>query len=371
MIVRTSAKSRLIRPGSVTRSEIPCTPWRSTSSATRNASTIETPRSSTDSSRLLGTTISVSTSSASAAIPASAWSRRREPSNWNGRVTIPTVSAPSSRAICATIGAAPVPVPPPAPAAMNTMSEPRSIALIWSYSSWAARRPRSGSEPEPEPAGDRIADVQRLVRGRLLKRLQVGVDRQELDPLDLGLDHPVDGVDAGATDADDSQHRSARPARSTRGRGRIGTRVHIGGRLGRATRRRLLARRRVEHVSGMSDENAWRRRSCGRRDAGAALVDLEARAGARASRPAGRAAAAGLDWGRSTGAAGSARPASACLRLAGRGVVLGGLAEQICERPLSHARALTGCHLRGPPWRAACRRVRPDRPDRTSARTCL
>ena len=64
MIVRTSAKSRLIRPGSVTRSEMPCTPWRSTSSATRKASTIDTLRSSTDSRRLFGTTISVSTSSA-------------------------------------------------------------------------------------------------------------------------------------------------------------------------------------------------------------------------------------------------------------------------------------------------------------------
>ena len=41
MIVRTSAKSRLIRPGSVIRSEMPCTPWRSTSSATRKASTID------------------------------------------------------------------------------------------------------------------------------------------------------------------------------------------------------------------------------------------------------------------------------------------------------------------------------------------
>ena len=29
-------------------------------------------------------------------------------------------------------GPAPVPVPPPAPAAMKTMSEPRSSALIWS-----------------------------------------------------------------------------------------------------------------------------------------------------------------------------------------------------------------------------------------------
>ena len=41
-----------------------------------------------------------------------------------GFVTTATVSMPSSRAICATTGAAPVPVPPPMPAAMNTRSAP-------------------------------------------------------------------------------------------------------------------------------------------------------------------------------------------------------------------------------------------------------
>src|SRR3954453_6080206 len=151
MIVRTSAKSRLISPGSVTRSEMPCTPWRRTSSATRNASTIDVPLSRIDSSRLLGTTISVSTSSASALTPSSAWSRRREPSKPNGLVVTPTVSAPSSREIRATTGAAPVPVPPPEPAVMNTMSEPLSSALILSCSSIADWRPSSGLEPEPSP----------------------------------------------------------------------------------------------------------------------------------------------------------------------------------------------------------------------------
>ena len=37
---------------------------------------------------------------------------------------MPTVSAPISREMRATMGAAPVPVPPPEPAVMNTMSEP-------------------------------------------------------------------------------------------------------------------------------------------------------------------------------------------------------------------------------------------------------
>ena len=52
------------------------------------------------------------------------------PSNLNGIVTMPTVSAPSSRAIRATTGAAPEPVPPPSPAVTKTMSEPRSARLI-------------------------------------------------------------------------------------------------------------------------------------------------------------------------------------------------------------------------------------------------
>ena len=129
MIVRTSAKSRLIRPGSVIRSEMPWTPWRSTSSATRNASTIDVCLSSTESSRLFGTTMRVSTSSESDAMPFSAACMRREPSKPNGLVTMPTVSEPSSRAMRATTGAAPVPVPPPSPAVMNTMSEPLSRAL--------------------------------------------------------------------------------------------------------------------------------------------------------------------------------------------------------------------------------------------------
>ena len=40
MIVRTSAKSRLMSPGTVMMSLMPCTPWRRTSSTTRNASRI-------------------------------------------------------------------------------------------------------------------------------------------------------------------------------------------------------------------------------------------------------------------------------------------------------------------------------------------
>ncbi len=74
--------------------------------------------------------MSVSTSAPSASMPTSATDARRVPSKPNGLVMMPTVSAPISCAMRATIGAAPVPVPPPAPAATNTMSEPLSRCLM-------------------------------------------------------------------------------------------------------------------------------------------------------------------------------------------------------------------------------------------------
>ena len=72
MIVRTSAKSRLITPGTVIRSVMPWTPWRSTSSAMRNASMIEVRFSTSDSSRSFGITTRVSTFEVSSSMPRSA-----------------------------------------------------------------------------------------------------------------------------------------------------------------------------------------------------------------------------------------------------------------------------------------------------------
>ncbi len=84
-------------------------------------------------------------------MPSHAFFIRRLPSNVNGLVTTPTVSAPWSRAICEMIGAAPVPVPPPMPAVTNTMSAPSSISAIRLASSSAALRPTSGCAPAPRP----------------------------------------------------------------------------------------------------------------------------------------------------------------------------------------------------------------------------
>jgi hypothetical protein len=130
---------------------MPCTPWRRTSSAIRNASTIDTRLSSTVRSREFGIVIKVSTSRERSSTPRSAASARRVPSNENGLVTTPTVRAPSSRAIRATTGAAPVPVPPPDPQVMNTMSAPLMSAFRASCSSRADWRPRSGLAPAPRP----------------------------------------------------------------------------------------------------------------------------------------------------------------------------------------------------------------------------
>ena len=122
IMVRTSAKSRLTKPCVVIVFEMPCTACSRTSSALRNASGSVRFRSDRASSRWLGMQIRVSTCSFSSRTPSSALRPRRRPSNRNGLVTTPTVSAPISRASCAMTGAPPVPVPPPMPAVTKTMS---------------------------------------------------------------------------------------------------------------------------------------------------------------------------------------------------------------------------------------------------------
>ena len=153
---RTSAKSRLIWPGTVMMSLMPCTAWRSTSSATRKASDTGVLRATVWSSRSLGIAITESTHSWSWARPSMAWAMRRLPSRPKGSVTTATVSTlplspPSWPAIEATTGAAPVPVPPPRPVVMKTMSAPSSASQIFSVSSTAACRPTSGLAPAPRP----------------------------------------------------------------------------------------------------------------------------------------------------------------------------------------------------------------------------
>ena len=58
-----------------------------------------------------------------------------------------------------------------------------------------------------EPARELVADLQLDVGVAHLQRLGVGVDRDELDALEARVDHAVDGVGAAAADADDLDDR--------------------------------------------------------------------------------------------------------------------------------------------------------------------
>ena len=207
MIVRTSAKSRLISPGTVIRSVMPWTPWRRTSSAIRKASMIDVRRSTTSIRRSFGMTITESTCFCSSSMPSSARRVRWAPSNVNGRVTTPTVSAPCSRAIWAMTGAR----AGAGAAALAGGDEDHVRAadgllqLLAALLGGVATHPRVGAGAEA--LGDRAADVDLDVGVAHRQRLRVGVDGDELHAADARVDHPVDGVGAAAADAHDLDDR--------------------------------------------------------------------------------------------------------------------------------------------------------------------
>ena len=97
---------------------------------------------------------------------------------------------------------------------------------------------RAGAEPLRQVAAD--VDLQLGIRD--LELLHVGVDGDEVDLVDAGVDHPVDRVQPGAADADDldlREVRAERPdARVRETRGRFGHRLEV------ARDRRLRDRRR-------------------------------------------------------------------------------------------------------------------------------
>ena len=211
MIVRTSAKSRLMRPGTRMRSEMPCTACCRTESATLNASCSDVPFSTTVRSRWLGIVSSVSTIPRSSWMPASAWRMRRGPSNWNGFVTQATVSAPSSLAIAATTGAAPVPVPPPMPgrdedhvgAGQGLLEELPVLAR--------GAAADLGVGAGAEPAGELGAELDLDLGRRRAERLRVGVGHRERHAGEARADHPVHGVRPAASEPDDPDLRREFP----------------------------------------------------------------------------------------------------------------------------------------------------------------
>ena len=128
------------------------------------------------------------------------------PSKAKGLVTTPTVRMPASRTARAMTGAAPVPVPPPMPAVMNTMCEPASCSMISSSDSSAPAAADIGLGARAQAFGGGGAELDAALGLGLGQRLGVGVGDDELDAFELGLDHVVDGIAAGAAHA---QHGDA------------------------------------------------------------------------------------------------------------------------------------------------------------------
>ena len=147
----TSAKSTLIKPLAVISSAMLWTALVTTSLAASNASSSEMSGPRNVSRFSLGTTIIESALSRSSSKPVSAIRFLLSPSNEKGSVTTATVKTPRSRAILATVGAAPVPVPPPIPEVIKSMSAFPIAAAISSLLSSAACLPIAGSAPAPRP----------------------------------------------------------------------------------------------------------------------------------------------------------------------------------------------------------------------------
>ena len=207
MIARTSAKSRLIRPGTVIRSVMPWTPWRRMSSALRKASLIGSRRSTMLSSFSFGTMISVSTSLRSFSIPSRACCIRRAAlelerlgDDADGERADLLLGDLGDHGRGAGAGAA----------ALAGGDEdhvgPLQRLLDVVAALGRGARPDLGVAPGAEAAGQVLTDRELDVGLGGAERLRVGVDGEELDALEAGVDHPRDGVGAAAAGADDLDH---------------------------------------------------------------------------------------------------------------------------------------------------------------------
>ena len=204
MIVRTSAKSRLIRPGIVIRSVMPWTPWRRTSSAIRNASRMLVRRSTIDSSFSLGIVISVSTCSRRRSMPSVAWRRALRALE----VERPRDDADGQRADLVLGDLGDHRRGAGAGAAALAGGDEDHVGALERLLDVVARLLRGALADlrvgaGAEALGQVVADVELDVGVRHLERLGVRVGGDELDAGEAGVDHAVDGVGAAAADADD------------------------------------------------------------------------------------------------------------------------------------------------------------------------
>ena len=261
------------------------------------------------------------------------------PSKPNGLVQTPTVSAPIACEIARHDGRG-----AGAGAATGSGRHEHHVGALQETLDAVVVGQRGGSadgrvRARAEAVGDVLADVKGDVGGALLERLEVGVDRDELDALDAGLDHAIDRVDAGAADADHAQHR---PAHTARLDARLVTRPVGALRGARAGRSECPARRLRSGAPLRSGPAAGRPLPA----QGTGLGGPRAAARGRC-----RSLAA------AAGAPPASRPAARCPRRAR-------LPEQLGERALAHARPLIASHSLGPPSRVRGRTWQPLRRDR-------
>jgi hypothetical protein len=168
----------------------------------RNASIIGVVGSDTCSSRSFGTTISVSTAFLSSVMPRSACVARSRPSNPNGRVTTPIVSASSAASDlrddrrAAGAGAAAL--------ARGDEHHVRALEDLLDLVAVLLDRPATdlGVRARPEAARGLTPDVELDLGIGHQQRLRVRVDRDELDPPQTAFDHAVDRVHTSPADPD-------------------------------------------------------------------------------------------------------------------------------------------------------------------------
>ena len=209
-------------PGFVIRSQMPWTPWRSTSSAMRNASSIEVDLSSTSSSRSFGITITrvarlaerldalVGLLRAAAALELER--HRHDPDGERAELARdPRDDRRGARAGAAALAGGDED---------HVRAAQRALDLVVALLGGAAADLRVGARAEA--LGELAADVDLRRRVAHLELLDVGVDRDEVDLRDPGVHHPVERVQAGAADADDADHGEVREALARRARGAPG-----------------------------------------------------------------------------------------------------------------------------------------------------
>ena len=146
-------------------------------------------------------------------MPSSAWSPRWEPSKSNGRVTTPTVSAPTSCLATSAItgrGAGAGAAALAGGDEDHVRALQRLLDLVAALVGRAVAHLRVGACAEA--ARELVADLKLDVGVAHLQRLGVGVDGDELHALEAGVDHAVYGVGAAAADADDLDDRQVAAA---------------------------------------------------------------------------------------------------------------------------------------------------------------